>query len=48
MEDENDLKNVLGEYTRGDKTLEETNEALKELGSALRWTRPGTSSPPRS
>ena len=29
------LQDVLGEYTKGEKTLEETNEALRELGSAL-------------
>ena len=30
------LEELLFDYTRGDKTLEETNQALKELGSTLR------------
>ena len=30
------LEELLLDYTRGDKTLEETNQALKELGSTLR------------
>ena len=29
------LEELLFDYTRGDKTLEETNQALKELG----WSR---------
>ena len=30
-----DLENVLQDYTRGEKTLEEANRALKELGCGL-------------
>ena len=30
------LEELLFDYTRGEKTLEETNQALKELGSTLR------------
>ena len=30
-----DLENVLLDYTRGEKTLEEANRALKELGCGL-------------
>ena len=30
------LEELLFDYTREDKTLEETNQALKELGSTLR------------
>lgn len=30
-----DLENVLHDYTRGDKPLDETNQALKELGCGL-------------
>ena len=30
-----DLETVLFDYTKGEKTLEETNQALKELGSGL-------------
>ena len=30
-----DLEELLFDYTRGEKTLEETNEALKEMGSSL-------------
>ena len=29
------LEELLFDYTRGDKTLEETNQALKELGSKI-------------
>ena len=31
-----DLEKTLLDYTKGEKTLEETNEALKEMGSSLR------------
>ena len=31
-----DLETVLFDYTKGENTLEETNQALKELGSTLR------------
>ena len=31
-----DLEKTLLDYTKGEKTLEETNQALKELGSTLR------------
>ena len=30
------MEEVLLDYTQGEKTLEETNQALKELGSTLR------------
>ena len=30
-----DLEKTLLDYTKGEKTLEETNEALKEMGSNL-------------
>ena len=30
-----DLEKTLLDYTKGEKTLEETNEALKEMGSSL-------------
>lgn len=30
-----DLENILHDYTRGDKPLDETNRALKELGCEL-------------
>lgn len=29
------LEEILNDYTRGDKPLDETNQALKELGSGL-------------
>ena len=31
----NDLENVLRDYTTGEKTLEEANRALKEMGCGL-------------
>ena len=34
------LEEVLYDYTRGEKTLEEANKALKELGCGSPWTPP--------
>ena len=34
-ESKKNIQDVLGEYTSGEKTLEETNEALREMGSTL-------------
>lgn len=42
------LEEVLYDYTRGEKTLEEANKALRSWGAGSPWTPPAISSPPGS